>query len=209
MITSFIIGLSFLSSDRDLQRAQARRILSEIEGKPLNEAEILKEEGGRPYFAGRHCDFNISHSGNMAAVSVVYGGCKTGCDIQIVKSKTNTLKIAEKVFSAAEREYIKKDRARFFEIWALKECYLKLRGFSVFDMPKAPCFIRNNEFCLEGEYAALPLSFYLYELSGGGARYMLAAAIEGGGINPETRWFSTSVLPCKSIAEIKAPARAP
>jgi 4'-phosphopantetheinyl transferase len=71
---------------------------------------------------------------------------QTGCDIQLVQTRANTKKIAEEFFSVSEREYIfsqdgnQYNETRFFEIWTLKECFLKLRGLSVFDMAKVPSF---------------------------------------------------------------------
>jgi hypothetical protein len=100
-------------------------------------------------------------------------------------------------------------------IWTLKECYLKLKGMSVFDMKKAPSFICNDDSCgifTFGAAVCVPLSFYLYELSGFGERYILTSAIEGEdlagsgdlGNLPEIQWFSQTSLACKSIAKIKA-----
>ena len=235
---SFYIGLSFLSNNEagrkiphGLLSAEARRVLSCFEGG--NPAGIAIDDNGRPFLPGKRCDFSISHSGAMAAVSFVNGkerrtrGTRlytrmthlhTGCDIQIVKPGTRMEEIAELFFRAAERDYIFEggqfDRNRFFEIWALKECFLKLRGFSVFDMASAPSFISAGgpdgfRFAF-GETVSSPLSFYLYRLTGNtGERYYLAAAVEGvasmtRASPPAIRWFSQSFLPCRSIAEIKA-----
>ena len=240
---SYYIGLSILSNNpgsrqkrenrQKLLSAEARRILSHLEGRPVNEDDMAYEENGRPFFPGSSIDFNISHSGNMAAVSYFTSGgepdhlpCRTGCDVQTVRSRANTLKIAERFFTAVERDYIFSldtkpfIESRFFQIWTLKECYLKLRGLSVFDMTAAPSFICGDE--QEGfrfafnQGASSPgfpvLSFFLYGLSGpAGERYILASAIEGQKqIQPELRWFSQSLLPCSIIAAIKAapsPAR--
>jgi hypothetical protein len=112
-------------------------------------------------------------------------------------------------FSVSEREYVSAQRAcndkRFFHILTLKECYIKLKGLSVFDMAKVPSFISGGEFafCSAGDS---PLAFYLYELGDAEGCYMLAAAFEGTGREPpEVKWFSQSSLPCTSIAKINAP----
>jgi phosphopantetheinyl transferase len=232
-MASFSIGLSLLSSNmqkepkrRELLSAEGRRILSLLEGAPPADPEslpaanyIAKDENGRPYFPDHRADFNISHSGAVTAVSLVKGDkLRTGCDVQAVKPRANTMKIPEGFFSAAEREYIfsreatKDNERKFFEIWTLKECFLKLRGLSVFDMQKAPSFVCNEGpekgrfvFCAE---VSTPLSFYVYELqSEPGDRYLLAVAIEGHEQpRPAIHWFSQSPLPVRSIAEIKAAA---
>jgi hypothetical protein len=188
--------------------------LSLVEGSQPGGDEIITNENGRPFFRSGTLDFNISHSGNLAAVSIVKGkNIFTGCDVELIRKKTNAMQIAESFFTAQEVEYILEGNhfidARFFQIWTLKECFLKLRGLSVFDMPKAPSFItRHGEgpFCFSfGGVACSPLSFFLYELTGPDRHYMLATAIEGAAaVLPEIRWFSHASLAVKSIAEINA-----
>ena len=220
---SFYIGLSLLSNNgrggrarHELLTAEGRRILSLLEGRSLKEDEIAKNERGRPFLPGNSGDFSISHSHAMAAVSLVKGEFRrTGCDIQIVQPRVSHRGIAERFFSAPERDYIfacgdgQFDKNRFFEIWALKECFLKLRGLSVFDMASVPSFILRDDsgsgyFAFEADQS-LALSFHLYELRGNsGERYFLAAALEGSVQDPpEIRWFSQS-LPSRHIAAIKA-----
>ena len=225
---SYYIGLSILSTiydtgvahavagsqrgamERKRFRAEARRILSLLEGRLLEEHEIAKKAQGRPFFPGRDVDFNIAHSGVLTAISHVEGGnLRTGCDVERVRPRAGAGQIAKEYFSAPENDYISPpsgfDEARFYEIWTLKECFIKLRGLSVFDMAACPSFINdNNEFAF-GATAASPLSFCLYELSGHLGRYMMAAALEGPEQQPpELRWFSHLSLTCKKTAEIKA-----
>jgi 4'-phosphopantetheinyl transferase len=208
-ITTFNIGLSLLSSkkpSRAEQSAEGRRILSLFEKRPLLENDILKNENGRPYFPGVNADFNISHSQNMVAVSHIPGnGVHTACDIQFVKPRINTIQIAEKYFSDSENEYIT-NKKRFFEIWTLKECFLKLYGFSVFDMKSAPSFIYEGIFsdrCFSA--SSFSLSFSLYELGDCNEnQYMFAICIEGAGhSDPEIKWFSKSSLPIAKITKIQ------
>jgi len=213
----YYIGLSCLSinDDKKAERnsilsAEARRILSILADTTINciDDAIATDENGRPFFKNaNNMDFNISHSGAAAAVSLVqgqniHGGkIRTGCDIQLIRPRKNLKGIAEENFSAAERDYILSqdetqfEYSRFFQIWTLKECYIKLRGLSVFDMSKVPSFISRDAagrhiFAFNAD-DSLPLSFYLYELTYAGEQYMLATAIEGGdGISPEIRIFT-------------------
>jgi len=224
---SFYIGLSLLSNNEPkgklqsgLLSAESRRVLSLLEGRPLKENDIARDKSGRPFFPGNFGDFSISPSGTMAAVSMVKGETlHTGCDIQIVRPSLSIREIAGKVFAVPEQRYIfsgsgrQSEENRFFEIWTLKECYLKLRGLSVFDMASVPSFIQgdgsgNWHFAFD-EAVSSPLSFYLYELAGNkGEHYFLSAVIEGIiQSQPEIRWFSQSFLPERSIAEIKAAPR--
>ncbi|MDR0455825.1 MAG: 4'-phosphopantetheinyl transferase superfamily protein [Treponema sp.] len=192
--------------------AEARCMLSQFEGRPVLADDIARETGGRPFFPDSDTDFSISHSGSLAAVSLVKGkNLRTGCDVELVRPRSRAREIAEEFFSAPERDYIESqgrfDEARFYGIWTLKECFLKLRGLPVFDMAGAPSFICScgGQFAF-GAAVSSPLSFNLYELSGNaGGRYMLAAAFEGTENEPvEIRWFSQESLACKSIANIKA-----
>jgi len=207
----YYLGLSILStSQRQGLSAEARRILSQFEGRPLADHDIAREKQGRPFFPACMVDFNVTHSGFLAAVSYVKGeNLRTGCDTERVRPRVNAPEIAKTFFAAPEQNYITPqggfNEARFYAIWTLKECFLKLRGLSVFDMVSCPSFIdAHGEFAVSAAVSS-PLSFYLYELSGNPAeRYMLATAIEGAEQPPpEIRWFSQSFLTCRMIAEIK------
>jgi hypothetical protein len=188
--------------------AEARRVLSLIEGRELAENDIAKDGQGRPFFPSGDADFSISHSGAVAAVSLSKGA-RTGCDVELVRLRARSSEIADMYFSVPEKEYISSQRAcndkRFFQIWTLKECYLKLKGLTVFDMAKVPSFISGGEIAFNDAVVS-PLAFYLYELGDADGCYMLATAFEGTGREPpEIRWFSQSSLPCTSIAKINAP----
>jgi len=230
---SYYLNLSILSNNlnnlpkteyKKRLSAEARRILSQLEGRPLAENDIARDAAGRPFFPNRDTDFSISHSGNLAAVSLVVGkNLRTGCDVELVRPRAGARAIAEEFFSAPERDYIEVggdfDITRFYQIWTLKECFLKLRGLSVFDMPSAPSFIMNknqpqsttgfwyeNQPSLRETPCNSVVNILLYELTGGaGERYILATAIEGTEMEPpEIRWFSQETLDCSSIANINA-----
>ena len=166
------IGLSCLQINQSKKAernsalsAEARRILSILADCPTD--AITKDKNGRPFFQNGNADFSISHSGSIAAVSLIHEAnphrspsgqmfpsakFRTGCDIQLIRPRKNLRNIAEENFYAAENDYIflqnetQFECARFYQIWTLKECYIKLRGLSVFDMLKAPSFIRAEEF---------------------------------------------------------------
>jgi len=198
---------------RNFFSAEWKRILSLMTERPFSDSDIMLEENGRPYFPDGKEDFNISHSGALTAVSLVSGKkLRTGCDVELVKPRAGTIKIAEEFFTAQERDYAiasEKNRSAFFEVWTLKECYLKLRGLTVLEMKHTPSFVSEKEGCLHLAFNAAtdkPLTFYLYELKDtANERYILAAAIEGTEqLPPEIRWYSQSTLHARSIAEIKA-----
>ena len=142
-------------------RAEARRMLNLL----TPGGTITLEPGGRPSFADRHADFSISHSRNMAAVTVLSvppadpGAAavetgrvppaakipRIGCDIQYADPRAAHTDISRHFFHACERDYIFSANAseqylRFYRFWALKEAWLKMKGLSVFDMALAPAF---------------------------------------------------------------------
>ncbi len=120
---------------RDLQRSLlgeviVRRILSEKISIPTNEIIIKKSEKGKPYLAdSKKHYFNISHSGDW--VVVAFADEEIGIDVELIR-KIN-YQIARRFYSAAEfAELDKKEgqekRDFFFDLWTLKESYLKLLG---------------------------------------------------------------------------------
>lgn len=216
---SYYIGLSILSNtmkrQKTLSSAESRRILSKFENREIAENDFSKEAGGRPFFPDRDVDFNISHSGDAVAVSYIdKKDYRVGCDIERIRTRKRIEKIAEDKFSASENNYLFSDgtfnEVNFFRIWTLKECYIKLRGLSIFDMSKVPSFIneipqtQNYDFSFCADVSK-PLTFRLYELSSEEKiHFILAEAIEGEYLQPEILWLSSLTLDCRITAEIKA-----
>ncbi len=233
----FYIGLSRLSNlaglrGTELLHLEGRRILSRLDGNaPL--PEILTEPSGRPFFADRHADFSISHSRKTAAVSWLSASGeealspplpRTGCDIQYINPRKNYRGIAESFFSGQERQYIgsaqdaEDERNRFYKIWTLKECFLKMRGLTVFDIERAPSFQPGKDGGLSAAYPQhsaeeepSEISFFLFHASGGTESYALAASLElprtsaaPVPIQPEIRWFSSERLKLTRNEQINA-----
>ena len=214
---SYYLGFSCLSNieatkkrnlNTEKKQEISKYILTRFYDKPIEKIDIRTEAGGRPFVNEKDIDFNISNSGHLTAITFVNGAnLRTGCDIECLRHRAGAAEIAANYFSCEEREYLfysgKFDETRFYEIWTLKECYIKLRGLSVFDMANSPSFIKNGEFVF-GSSVSLPVSFRLYELSdkATGKRYMLSTVIEGSQQQPEITWFSQYTLDCKTRAEI-------
>jgi phosphopantetheinyl transferase (holo-ACP synthase) len=220
----FYIGLSLVSNQEELHDCGRRTLalLNEEYSPGGGTAEIGTEPGGRPFFTSHHADFSISHSRSMAAVAYWTEKdpgtglpLRTGCDIQHVKNMKNFEEIARRYFSPEEQGYIAAASGepgpleRFYRLWVLKECFLKTRGLSVFDMRTAPSFAGPDGLVAGTN---VPFHFFLYEL-GEAEKYLLAAAQESSRPDipsPEIRWFSnerkSAPLPLRSIAAIKSPA---
>ena len=174
----FYIGLSWIPSVhprtglREKQSAEARRILSFLDNNNYSENNyssnnyFTHKTGGRPFFSDKHADFSISHSKNMAAVSLVSSGARTGCDIQYVHPRKSYMEISRRFFHISEQAYVENgginQLVNFYRIWVLKESWLKLNGFSVFKMSGAPVFIIGTA-GTETDAAGQP-EFFLYEL---------------------------------------------
>jgi 4'-phosphopantetheinyl transferase len=103
---------------------------------------------GKPFVAapdaGRALRFSLSHSGDIAVVAVSRGH-EVGVDVERVRPLDDLDGFAARYFSPAERDALghvpSADRlCAFFEIWTLKEAYLKacgeglLRALDAFDV---------------------------------------------------------------------------
>jgi phosphopantetheinyl transferase len=222
---SFYLGLSLLSNNKpgrgDLHHEGLRVLGLLDQGNPVPGA-LGAEPGGKPYFTDRHADFNISHSGAMAAVSFSRGDpaggsaqagpSRTGCDIQQLRRPGSLDTIGDRFFHPQERDYAAaaEKNLRLHYLWVLKECFLKVYGASVFDMAQTPVFVPGQEPPAFRPNPRNPgLTFYLYELEHQRyGRYVLAAAWETGfPARPEVYWFSQNKLSVRAVAEMTLPAQ--
>jgi len=108
----------------------ARVLICERLGIENRNLEFCKNEWGKPFIGnlpGIH--FNTAHSGQWVAVCI--DALPSGIDIQKVKNVD--IKLAKRFFSQKEYEFIMslpehKRQDCFFEIWTLKESYVKAVG---------------------------------------------------------------------------------
>jgi hypothetical protein len=233
----FYLGLSFMSNNvsvpsnapgslRRAQTKEGRRILTLLDRKAGASPEtragkgadddpegLAYEREGRPFFADGHADFNISHSGRVAAVVYVRGKAaegtaprlRAGCDVQWVDTRESRGGIVGRFYHDAEQRYVEaaadspERSLRFFRLWVLKEAYLKMKGLPVSDIAKTPVFFPDGE--TPGFRAAEDagaLNFYLSEWGRRPDKYLLAVCLEEHGKAagpPEVIWFSGERLP--------------
>ena len=96
--------------------------------------EMLREEGGKPYFReGPH--FNLSHSGGGTAVAVSLR--PVGVDIESPARRADYAGISRKFFFRSEAEAVEKApehlRAKvFLDLWTAKEAMTKLAGAGIY-----------------------------------------------------------------------------
>lgn len=107
------------------QRLGAALLLGKIlRGHSISWQEISFKEGGKPY--APKLDFNLSHSGDYAVVSVAERGA-VGCDIQ--KMGKIPQKVLKRFFSRTdENSESVVDRSQFYRLWTRAESYLKMTG---------------------------------------------------------------------------------
>lgn len=93
--------------------------------------ELILKKGkyGKPYIENDKCfHFNLSHTD--CAVVVAVSDEEVGVDVE--KIKRVDLKVSNRFFSNAEKEFInltpERTNNRFFEIWTRKEAYVKCSG---------------------------------------------------------------------------------
>jgi len=103
---------------------------------------------GKPYLEGfENLFFNISHSGNYVICSLDYN--PVGIDIEKIAS-INVEDIVKSSFTFKEQNYILKEykleerTKRFYEIWTLKESFIKCVGKGLY-MPLDSFSIYVNE----------------------------------------------------------------
>ena len=143
-----IANLSTLLSPEELTRAQTfkhkqhhflatrvllRKVLAFYTGLPISSLEFSRREKGKPYIANAPAPiyFNLSHSGNFAALAVSAQG-EIGIDIETIRPR-NFLAIAERYYHADEFKQLlarqeTEQEELFFKLWTLKEAFFKATG---------------------------------------------------------------------------------
>lgn len=127
--------------------AAARMLLSEELSIPPAEINFKYTSLGKPYI-DENIYFNITHSAGVAAAAL--NDTEIGIDIEKIRDFDE--RILERICTEKEKEYIlsEKDETkrnkRFFQIWTLKEAYLKCIGTGITAGLKSVEFtIKNGE----------------------------------------------------------------
>ena len=133
--------------DRDTNcRGLLRRHLALLLDAPAKALTLQTTGKGKPVLANAHksLHFNLSHSGNYAAIAF-HKTAPVGIDIERIDAAREPLRLSQRFFSAEESLALaaleEQDRLRqFYRLWTLKEAYIKTRGDSIFDGLRAPGF---------------------------------------------------------------------
>lgn len=109
-----------------------------------NDLEFKFNKDNKPFIVNNNIFYNISHSSNY--VIAVVSDKEIGIDIE--KIRETNIKSINYFASSKEKEYIFSEDnnlfKRLFEIYTLKEAYIKMMGKSIFDIKNVEFTISNN-----------------------------------------------------------------
>lgn len=114
--------------------AALRLILATYGAGPPERLAFVANAFGKPSLAprGRALSFSLSHAHGRALVAVA-GGAEVGVDIERVGNMGDEAAVAALVFAPGELGQLQglaraRYTQRFYQLWTLKEAYLKARG---------------------------------------------------------------------------------
>lgn len=115
-----------------LGRGALRVILGGLLALPPADVVIVRGRRGRPQLASGGLDFNVSHTGRTALVTVI-SDARVGIDIERRDRVINTIGIARKFLNAGERERLdthdaESTRLHVLRLWTCKEAMSKATG---------------------------------------------------------------------------------
>ena len=94
-----------------------------------DEVVLNTTEQGKPYMLplsdGRKINFNYSHSGPFVLIGF---DPLREIGIDVEQRRTAPFEVMRRFCTGSETNYIDGDPTRFFEVWTLKEAYLKAKG---------------------------------------------------------------------------------
>ncbi len=101
--------------------------------------QFSRNDYGRPSVLGPQLafplDFNISHTRGALVMAFTARGA-VGVDVEYIQRECRALAVAQRYFSASELADLRAlpeslQRARFFDLWTLKEAYIKACGMGL------------------------------------------------------------------------------
>ncbi len=120
--------------DALITRAFIRDLLSRYVDKPSTDWRFSKGEKGKPEIINPEIPirFNISHTKNLIICAITLEK-DIGCDVENVNRRNDILAISDRFFSKSEVDSMfllpkSEQRDRFFDLWTLKESYIKAWG---------------------------------------------------------------------------------
>lgn len=114
-------------------------------GIPECEQDFIYNKYGKPSLRGNSkLNFNISHCKELAVCAVA----KNPIGVDAEKIRDFSERVMKRCFTASENDYVKKSTSpnkAFFQLWTLKESYIKAIGIGLsYPLKKAGFIIKNN-----------------------------------------------------------------
>jgi 4'-phosphopantetheinyl transferase len=121
-----------------LARALTRGVLGAYTGQAPAELQFTRNAYGKPQLrqsSEQPLSFNLSHTQGLLALAVS-SAPDVGVDVESAQRNVAMLALAERYFHVAELQWLRSAepaqlRARFFQLWTLKEAYVKARGLGL------------------------------------------------------------------------------
>lgn len=133
---------------RNTVRMEAHKLLHSVlirNGIPENKHKFVYNKYGKPYLEDDHgLYFNISHCSELAICAAAEH--PVGADAEKIRDFPE--RVVKRCFTLKETEYIKKSKSpqkAFFQLWTLKESYVKAIGKGlIYPLKKAEFIIDND-----------------------------------------------------------------
>jgi 4'-phosphopantetheinyl transferase len=194
-------------------RALVRTVLSRYRSPAPQDWRFIADAHGRPQLSPEHqwpeLQFNIAHTAGVVVLAVT-AGAAVGVDVETSRRRTDTVAL-ERYFAPTERAALEAlpaaaRRRRFFELWTLKEAYLKARGLGL-RLPLAGfafeyCALAGLQIQFTGACPDTPQRWALAQLCLRG-RYLLALCAERHAPQPATLALYETV-PLGEVQSMKA-----
>jgi 4'-phosphopantetheinyl transferase len=136
-----------------LTRALCRIVLSRYVNVTPIDWVFETNTYGRPRIVapavGAGLNFNLSHAGSIVVMAVMRQPCEIGIDVEEADRKTDLAEISNQCLSHEEMIFWRnlppeQKRQYFFELWTLKEAYVKARGLGL-SIPLTACSVRRTD----------------------------------------------------------------
>ena len=104
---------------------------------------IAHRAGGQPCLSGSALAISLAHSGDGVACALGTVAA-LGVDVEAIRPRPRILAFARRFYSAAEVAWLESlagadQCAAFYDIWTLREAWLKARGSGLRELRRAPC----------------------------------------------------------------------
>ncbi|MGU3495062.1 4'-phosphopantetheinyl transferase family protein [Xanthobacteraceae bacterium A53D] len=197
-------------NQQSVTRVLVRTVLSLYAPQvPAQAWEFTATAHGRPLIAGdagRWLHFNVSHTEGRVVLAV--GGMSMlGIDVEVRNTSTRCLELAAHFFAPEEASALRlldaaSQRDRFFDLWTLKEAYIKARGLGL-SLPLRDFiigFTGGDTLSLHLRDQPSPSDWHLWSLPAGPTHSLALACHHKAPIRLRvfegTPWSGFSEMPC-------------